>query len=543
MAKYIFITGGVTSSLGKGILAASLGKLLQARKYKVAIQKLEAYINVDAGTMSPYEHGECYVTNDGVEADLDLGHYERFLDVPTSRANYITTGSIYNSVIEKERGGGYLGKTVQVVPHITNAIKERILELDAQGQYDFIISEVGGCVGDIESLPYTESIRQLRFALPRTDFLSIHLTLIPYLNKAGELKTKPTQHSVKQLQSLGIQPDIIVCRTEVPLTQEIKNKISLFCNVDVACVIEALDVDTIYKVPLRMRGEGLDEMVLRILNAPQTNVADMVKWESFIEKYERSSKSTKKLKIGLVGKYVDVPDAYKSISEALLHAGVHNDTAVDFLLINSERLCSENVSSELEGLNGIIIGPGYGQRGVEGKITAIEYARKNKVPLLGICYGLQCIVVEFARNVLQWADASSAEVNGKTQYPVIDLMEEQKATLNLGGTNRLGLQECVLSQNSIAYACYGQGKISERHRHRYEFNSKYAEDFKKSGMKITGVHPTSGLVEIVELEEHPWFVGVQFHPEFKSSPQRPHPLFVSFINGAKSNSTNTHHSV
>lgn len=535
MAKYIFITGGVTSSLGKGILAASLGKLLQARNYKVAIQKLEAYINVDAGTMSPYEHGECYVTNDGVEVDLDLGHYERFLDVPTSRSNYITTGSIYNRVIKREREGDYMGKTVQVVPHITNAIKDRILELNAEGQYDFIISEVGGCIGDIESLPYTEAIRQLRFLLPKTDLLSIHLTLVPYLSKAGELKTKPTQYSVKQLQSLGLQPDIIVCRTEVPLTSEIKDKISLFCNVDRECVIEALDVDTIYKVPLKMKEEGLDRMVLKILNVPQTSLADMKKWETFIEKYELSSKSSKKLKIGLVGKYVNVPDAYKSISEALVHAGVHSKIAIDFILVNSETLDRKSVSAELKILNGIIIGPGYGQRGVEGKIAAIEYARHNKVPILGICYGLQCMVVEFARDVLKWEDASSVEVNGNTNYPVIDLMEEQKLALNIGGTNRLGLQECVLSKGSIAHSCYGQEKILERHRHRYEFNSKYTEDFKASGMRVTGVHPISNLVEIIELEGHPWFVGVQYHPEFKSTPQHPHPLFIGFINGVKNN--------
>lgn len=531
MAKYIFITGGVTSSLGKGILAASLGKLLQSRGYKVTIQKLELYINVDAGTMSPYEHGECFVTNDGIETDLDLGHYERFLEIPTSQANYITTGSIYQSVIKKEREGGFLGKTVQVVPHITDSIKDRILELGKTEEYDFIISEVGGCVGDIESLPYIEAIRQLKFTLPKHNFLSIHLTLIPYLSKADELKTKPTQHSVKQLQSLGIQPDIIVCRTEKALSENIKQKISLFCNIGPNCVIEAIDVDTIYKVPICMKNEGLDMRVLEIMQMQLDKQSDLKQWEVFLNKYTSSSS---KIKIALVGKYTTVPDAYKSISEALIHAGVHHSVGIDLKMISSDSINAENIAEKLSGIKGIIIGPGYGDRAIEGKILSAKYARVNKIPIFGICLGLQCMVIEFARNVLNWENANSSELNNTTPYPVIDLMEDQKYITHIkGATQRLGIQDCTLTKNSNAYNCYGKENIAERHRHRYEFNNKYTQDFLNAGMRITGMHPNLGLVEVIELENHPWYMGVQFHPEYKSTPQNPHPLFSGFVNAVK----------
>lgn len=530
MSKYIFITGGVTSSLGKGILAASLGKLLQARGYKVAIQKLEPYINVDAGTMSPYEHGECYVTNDGIETDLDLGHYERFLEIPTSQANYITTGSIYQSVIKKEREGGFEGKTVQVVPHITDMIKDRILELGKNNQYDFIISEVGGCVGDIESLPYIEAIRQLRFNLPKNNFVSIHLTLIPYLSAADELKTKPTQHSVKQLQSLGIQPDIIVCRTEKTLSENIKQKISLFCNVELGNVIEAIDVDTIYKVPICMKKEGLDTKVLKIVGIQDAKDSDLKKWEDFLEKYTFSSK---RVKIALVGKYIDVPDAYKSISEALIHAGVHHSVSIDLKMISSDLIDEINVNEKLSGMQGILVGPGYGERGIEGKIEAIKYARLNNIPTFGICLGFQCMIVEFARNILNWSMAKSSEIDPDNEYLVIDMMEDQKSIAQMGGTNRLGAQDCIVSKDSLAYKCYEKEVISERHRHRYEFNDKYKKDFVNAGIKITGVHPISNLAEIIEIENHPWSLGVQFHPELKSTPQSPHPLFVGFVGAVK----------
>jgi CTP synthase len=530
MAKYIFITGGVTSSLGKGILAASLGKLLQSRGYRVAIQKLEPYLNVDAGTMSPYEHGECYVTNDGVETDLDLGHYERFLDAPTSRSNYITTGYIYSKVIEKEREGGFLGKTVQVVPHITDAIKESILELGKSNEYDFIISEVGGCVGDIESLPYIEAIRQLRFSLPKNNFLSIHLTLIPYLSKADELKTKPTQHSVRQLQSMGIQPDIIVCRTEKNLTDSVRQKIALFCSIDAECVFEAIDVDTIYKVPLFMQEEGLDKKVLEILKLEGIKDSDLTVWKNFIKGYTTASS---KIKIGLVGKYTEVPDAYKSINEALIHAGVHQNVSIDLKLIPAAFVNSSNVIDYLGGLQGIIIGPGYGKRGIEGKIAAIQYARLHSMPTLGICLGMQCMVVEFARNVMNWENAASTELDTETQFPVIDIMQSQIGISQLGGTNRLGAQPCLVKNSSRAYKCYSKERVVERHRHRYEFNDKYAQDFKKFGMHITGIHPESHLTEIIEIENHPWYIGVQFHPELQSTPQYPHPLFVGFVNASK----------
>lgn len=530
MSKYVFITGGVTSSLGKGILAASLGKLLQSRGYKVAIQKLEPYLNVDAGTMSPYEHGECYVTNDGVETDLDLGHYERFLDTPTSRANYITTGFIYSQVIKKEREGGYGGKTVQVIPHITDAIKENILELEKKERYDFIISEVGGCVGDIESLPYIEAIRQLKFVLPKNNFLSIHLTLIPYLSKADELKTKPTQHSVKQLQSMGIQPDIIVCRTEKSLNENVRQKIALFCNIDFDCVFEAIDVDTIYKVPICMQEEGLDKKILEILKLDNSRGSNLTVWKDFIKGYTTASTT---IKIGLVGKYTEVPDAYKSINEALIHAGVFKNVSIDLTLIPAALVTKTNVTDYLSAMQGIIVGPGYGKRGIEGKIVTIQYARENNIPTLGICLGMQCMVVEFARNIIGWHESASTELDPETKFPVIDIMYSQIGISKLGGTNRLGAQPCLLKKNSIVYECYKKEIISERHRHRYEFNDKYAEDLKKFGMQITGTHPESHLTEIVELDNHPWYLGVQFHPELQSTPQNPHPLFIGFVSAAK----------
>jgi len=533
-SKYIFVTGGVTSSLGKGIISSSLGKLLQARGFTVTIQKFDPYINIDPGTLNPYEHGECYVTDDGAETDLDLGHYERFLNTPTSQANNITTGRIYNNVITKERKGEYLGKTVQVVPHITDEIKRNIHLLGETGKYDFVINEVGGSVGDIESLPFLEAVRQVRWELGANNAMVIHLTLIPYLNAAKELKTKPTQHSVKELLSYGIQPDILVCRTEHPLPMEIRKKLALFCNVNLNSVIEAIDAETIYDVPLLMRKEKLDERVLAKLKMVTKQEPELEQWKTFLGKLKNP---IDEVTIGLVGKYVSLPDAYKSIAEAFIHAGAQNDAKVRLKWISSEDINEETVESILGGLNGVLVAPGFGERGLEGKIAAIRYVRENKIPFLGICLGMQCAVVEFARNVLG-LEASSTELNPKTKYPVIDMMEEQKKITTKGGTMRLGSYTCKLKKGSKAYAVYGEGIINERHRHRYEFNNKYLHQIEEAGMKAVGVNPDSDLVEVIELKDHPWFLGVQYHPELKSTVLNPHPLFVGFVGAALKNKKN-----
>lgn len=527
MVKYIFVTGGVTSSLGKGIIAASLGKLLQARGYRVTIQKFDPYINVDPGTLNPYEHGECYVTDDGAETDLDLGHYERFLDTTTTQANNVTTGRIYQSVIDKERSGDYLGKTVQVVPHITDEIKRRIRLLGKTGDYDIIITEVGGTVGDIESLPYLEALRQLRSDLPEHDSLIVHLTLIPYLRAAKELKTKPTQHSVKELLETGNMPDILVCRTEKPLTEEIRRKLALFCNVRKESVVEAIDAESIYDVPLLMQRERLDESVLRMLQLDTSAAPDMEAWKDFIDRLKNPQAS---VRIGLVGKYNELQDAYKSIHEAFVHAGAQNRCKVDVVAIHSEYLeITEDKQKVLNDLDGILVAPGFGERGIEGKLTAIEYVRTRNIPFFGICLGMQCAVVEYANNVLKLDGAASTEVHPDTPHPVIDLMPEQKKITTKGGTMRLGSYSCKLSKGSHSHEAYGKELIEERHRHRYEFNNEYLEDFKRHGMIPVGMNPDSNLVEIFELDTHPWFVGVQFHPELKSRVERPHPLFVSFV--------------
>src|SRR6187402_2764270 len=534
-AKYIFVTGGVTSSLGKGIISASLGKLLQARGFKVTIQKFDPYINIDPGTLNPYEHGECYVTNDGAETDLDLGHYERFLNVPTSRANNITTGRIYNNVITKERQGEYLGKTVQVVPHITDEIKRNLFLLGESGEYDFVITEIGGSIGDIESLPFVEAVRQVKWELGPTNALVIHLTLIPYLKAAKELKTKPTQHSVKELLEEGIQPDILVCRTEMPLPVEIRKKLALFCNVHLNSVIEAMDADTIYDVPMLMRKEKLDERVLSKLKVVAKQEPDLEQWKAFLGKLKNP---TDEVNIGLVGKYVSLPDAYKSIAEAFIHAGAQNDCKVNVKWISSEDIDKETVAHVLSGLDGILVAPGFGERGLEGKIEAIRYVRENKIPFFGICLGMQCAVVEFARNVLG-LEASSTELNPKTKNAVIDMMEEQKRITNKGGTMRLGAYYCKLKKGSKTYLAYGESLIHERHRHRYEFNNKYIEQIEEAGLKAMGVNPESTLVEVVELKDHPWFVGVQYHPELKSTVLNPHPLFVKFVEASLHHKRNT----
>ena len=523
--KYIFVTGGVTSSLGKGIVSASLAKLLQARGFTVTIQKLDPYINIDPGTLNPYEHGECYVTEDGAETDLDLGHYERFLDTPTSQANNVTTGRIYQNVINKERRGEYLGKTVQVIPHITDEIKRHIQALGRKGIYDFVITEVGGTVGDIESLPYVEAIRQLKWEKGR-DALAIHLTLLPYLSTSGELKTKPTQHSVKELLSLGVQPDILVCRTEHPMTKGMKDKIALFCNVDQRAVIESADADTIYDVPLLMQQEQLDVVVLEKLGIANYPEPDLDRWREFLRRH-KNPKAT--VRIGLVGKYVELHDAYKSIKEALDHAGAENEAKVDIQWIHSEKLTAKNVAKHLQGLSGILVAPGFGNRGIEGKLEAVRYARENKVPFLGICLGMQCAVIEFARNVLGLAEANSTEMNPDTPWPVISMMEEQKAKVDMGGTMRLGAYPCKLSEGSLTALAYGKTSIKERHRHRYEFNNDFLEQYRKAGMSAVGVNPQTKLVEVVEIKDHPWFVGVQYHPEYKSTVIRPHPLFTRFV--------------
>ncbi len=526
--KYIFVTGGVTSSLGKGIISASLAKLLQARGFTVTIQKLDPYINVDPGTLNPYEHGECYVTEDGAETDLDLGHYERFLDVPTSQANNVTTGRIYQNVINKERRGEYLGKTVQVIPHITDEIKRNIQALGRKGIYDFVITEVGGTVGDIESLPYVEAIRQLKWEKGR-DCLTIHLTLLPYLRTSGELKTKPTQHSVKELLSLGVQPDVLVCRTEHAMIKGMKDKIALFCNVESRSVIESRDADTIYDVPLMMLEEGLDEVVLSRLGIENYPEADLTQWKDFLRRYKEPKGE---VHIGLVGKYVELQDAYKSIKEALEHAGAALETRVRIKWIHSEKLNAKNVAKHLSGLGGILVAPGFGHRGIEGKIEAIRYARENKVPFFGICLGMQCAVIEFGRNVLDLDTANSTEMDPDTAHPVIALMEEQKSVADKGGTMRLGAYPCKLSEGSRSAGIYGKKDISERHRHRYEFNNSFLSQYQKAGMIAAGINPKGKLVEIVEVKDHPWFVGVQFHPEYRSTVAQPHPLFISFVDAA-----------
>ena len=527
--KYIFVTGGVTSSLGKGIISASLAKLLQERGYSVTIQKLDPYINVDPGTLNPYEHGECYVTDDGAETDLDLGHYERFLNVPTSQANNVTTGRIYQTVIEKERKGDYLGKTVQIIPHITDEIKNCVTKLGNKGIYEIVITEIGGTVGDIESLPYIEAVRQFRYEHGYDNVMVIHLTLIPYLAAAGELKTKPTQHSVKTLQSQGIQPDVLVCRTEYPLSVDQKKKIALFCNLQDEAVIESIDADTIYDVPLLMKKERLDKVVLERLKLQLRDEPGLERWQNFLTNYKNPKQT---VNVALVGKYVELQDAYKSIQEALVHAGVPNLCSVNVISVHSEELNSDNVAEELKGMHGIIVAPGFGQRGLDGKIIAIKHARENRVPFFGICLGMQCCVIEFARNVLKLEDANSAEMNANTPYPVIDIMEEQKAITNKGGTMRLGAYACELKEGSLAKSIYGRTEISERHRHRYEFNNKYLEQFEAAGMMATGKNLETGLVEIMEIPSHPYFIGVQFHPEYKSTVSNPHPLFISFVNAA-----------
>ena len=524
--KYVFVTGGVTSSLGKGIIAASLAKLLQAQQYSVAIQKFDPYLNVDPGTLNPYEHGECYVTEDGAETDLDLGHYERFLNVPTSQANNVTTGRVYQSVIDKERQGVFLGKTVQVIPHITDEIKHRMQLLDKNGDYDIIITEIGGTVGDIESLPYIESVRQLIYELGDENALVIHLTLIPYLSAAGELKTKPTQHSVKTLMESGIKANVLVCRTEHELTEDLRNKLALFCNVKREAVIQSIDVDTIYEVPLKMQEEGLDKVVLDRLCLPQRNTHLLDPWKAFVQTLKNPAHQ---IRIGLVGKYVELQDSYKSILEALIHAGVQNQTRVEVVSIHSEHLEEALEQAVFDRLDGVIVAPGFGQRGTEGKIKAIEYVRKNNIPFFGICLGMQMAVIEYARNVKNLSNANSTEMDEQTPNPVIDLMEDQKELSNMGGTMRLGAWACQLEKDSKSNHIYNTQSISERHRHRYEFNNQYKEQLFDDDFKIAGVNPDTQLVEVVENTKHPWFIGVQFHPEYKSTVSNPHPLFVSFI--------------
>ena len=526
--KYIFVTGGVTSSLGKGIVSASLGKLLEKRGFSVTIQKLDPYINVDPGTMNPYEHGECFVTNDGAETDLDLGHYERFLSNETSQANNVTTGRIYQSVINKERKGEYLGKTVQVIPHITNEIKDHIKILGETGQYDIVITEVGGTVGDIESLPFIEAIRQLKWEM-ESNAISIHLTLVPYLSAAGELKTKPTQNSVKKLRELGLQPDVLVCRSEHSLNSDIRRKIALFCNVERDAVIESLDAESIYDVPVLMQNEKLDKVVLRKLGMNDNTNIDLSDWNQFLVKLKNP---TKEINIGLVGKYVELRDAYKSISESFIHSGAINECKVNINWIHSEEINKDTIEQNLSDLDGILVAPGFGDRGIEGKILAVNYARTNNVPFFGICLGMQCAVIEFARNVLNLNQANSTEINAETPFPVISIMEEQKIITDKGGTMRLGSYSCRLEKDSIAQKCYNKNIIEERHRHRFEFNNDFTNHFQEKGMMATGFNPESKLVEIVEIPSHPFFIGVQFHPEYKSTVTNPQPLFVGFVDAA-----------
>ena len=525
--KYIFVTGGVTSSLGKGIIAASLAKLLQARGYKTTIQKLDPYINVDPGTLNPYEHGECYVTDDGAETDLDLGHYERFLNVRTSQANNVTTGRIYQSVIEKERRGEFLGKTVQVVPHITNEIKERIQLLGKSGEYDIVITEIGGTVGDIESLPYIESVRQLLWELGEQNGIVVHLTLVPYLAAAGELKTKPSQHSVKTLMESGIKADILVCRTEHQISEEKKQKLALFCNVKKEAVIQSIDASTIYDVPIMMLNEGLDRVALEKLGLRAEGEPDLEQWHAFLQRHKNPKGE---VTIGLIGKYVELLDSYKSILESFIHAGAMNEVRVNVRSIHSEHLTEDNVPEQLAGLDGILVAPGFGERGIEGKISAVQYAREKEVPFLGICLGMQMAVIEFARNVLNLKGANSTEMDEHTPYPVISLMEEQKHITNKGGTMRLGAWDCEIEEGTLVHEAYAQEThISERHRHRYELNNQYKEQLEAAGLRASGINKQTGLVEIVELPSHPWFIGVQYHPEYKSTVASPHPLFVGFV--------------
>ncbi|MEL0644541.1 CTP synthase [Olleya sp. Ti.3.14] len=523
--KYIFVTGGVTSSLGKGIIAASLAKLLQAQGYRTTIQKLDPYINVDPGTLNPYEHGECYVTDDGAETDLDLGHYERFLNVPTSQANNVTTGRIYQSVINRERKGEFLGKTVQVIPHITDEIKHRIQILGNSGDYDIVITEIGGTVGDIESLPYIEAVRQLKWDLGDNNALVIHLTLIPYLTAAGELKTKPTQHSVKTLMESGVQADILVCRTEHELPSDLKRKLALFCNVREEAIIQSIDASTIYDVPNMMLDEGLDKVVLKKL-ALNSDAPDLTTWNKFVQRHKNPKSE---ITIGLIGKYVELQDSYKSILEAFIHAGAENEVKVNVESVHSEYLNADNIKMKLSHLDGVLVAPGFGERGIEGKITAIKYVRENNIPFLGICLGMQMAVIEFCRNVMGLADANSTEMDPKTTNPVIDIMEDQKTITDKGGTMRLGAWDCHIEKESIAYKVYQSQDIKERHRHRYEFNSNFKTQIEAAGLKATGYNPDTKLVEIVENPSHPWFVGVQYHPEYKSTVANPHPLFVAFV--------------
>lgn len=529
MAKYIFVTGGVTSSLGKGIFAASLAKLLQASGFRVTIQKFDPYINVDPGTLNPYEHGECYVTDDGAETDLDLGHYERFLNTPTSQANNVTTGRVYQYVINKEREGAYLGKTVQVIPHITDEIKRRMLLLGQSGKYDIVITEIGGTVGDIEAQPYVETVRQIIWEQGKENVIICHLTLLPYLKSAKELKTKPTQHSVKELQSFGIQSDILVCRTELPITAELRKKLALFCNVSINSVIQALDLDTIYDVPLAMQSEKLEEIVMQKLNLSPVQPIDLNKWNNFLHQLKNP---TNEVRIGLVGKYIELQDAYKSIFESFIHAGAANHCKVIVESVHSEHL-DENISKELLGkFDGVLVAPGFGSRGIEGKIAAIKFIRENNIPFLGICLGMQMAVIEWGRNVLGIANAHSSEMDEKTPNPVIDIMENQKNITKKGGTMRLGAYSCQISENTLAHKLYAATTIQERHRHRYEFNNKYLQQYIDSGLTISGINPENNLVEIIEIKEHPFFIGVQFHPELKSTVENPHPLFVGLVKAA-----------
>ncbi len=526
--KYIFVTGGVVSSLGKGIIASSLGKLLQARGYKVTIQKFDPYINVDPGTLNPYEHGECYVTVDGHEADLDLGHYERFLNIQTTKDNNVTTGRIYQNVIKKERRGDYLGKTVQVIPHITDEIKRNIKSLGVKSKFDFVITEIGGTVGDIESTPFLEAVRQLRWELGRNCFC-LHLTYVPYIAAAGEVKTKPTQHSVKELQSLGIQPDMIVLRTDRKLNNAILDKVALFCNVEKGAVMQSIDVSTIYEVPVMMQKQGMDEVVLRKMNMPLGGSPDLERWNAFLQKRKDAKKE---VRIKLVGKYAELPDAYKSINESLSQAAIYNDRRLVLETCHSEKITKENVAETLGNADGIVVAPGFGQRGIEGKFISLTYARENDIPTFGICLGMQCMVIEYARSVMNLAEANSTEMDPKTPYNVIDLMEEQKHITNMGATMRLGAYDCTLKKGSLAYRAYGKAKIQERHRHRYEFNNKYKDQFEAAGMKCTGINPDSDLVEVVEVPHLRWYLGTQYHPEYNSTVISPNPLFMSFMAAA-----------
>jgi CTP synthase len=527
--KYVFVTGGVTSSLGKGIIAASLAKLLQERGFSVTIQKLDPYINIDPGTLNPYEHGECYVTDDGAETDLDLGHYERFLNIPTSQANNVTTGRIYQSVINKERKGEFLGKTVQVIPHITDEIKHRIQILGETGDYDIVITEIGGTVGDIESLPYVESVRQLLWVKGHENAIVIHLTLIPYLAAAGELKTKPTQHSVKMLMQSGVSPDILVCRTEHQISEDIKRKLALFCNVKQEDVIQSIDAETIYDVPNLMLDEGLDNVVLKKFNLVSKQEPKLTVWNEFLRKHKNPKHE---VEIALIGKYIELQDSYKSITEAFIHAGSSHETKVNVRWIHSESLTPENFEELLKGVNGVLVAPGFGDRGIDGKIKAVQYARENNIPFFGICLGMQMAVIEFSKNVLGLMDAFSTEMKSDCENPVINLMESQENVTEKGGTMRLGAWDCRLLKDSKAYNAYQTENISERHRHRYEFNNEYLDQIELNGMKATGTNPKTGLVEVVEIPSHPWFVGVQYHPEYKSTVLKPHPLFVAFIKAA-----------